>query len=683
MKNILSAGSVKIREEGNRIIAENAYLRVLFDKGTGLLGVEDAKTGRRVLRDAWFEVNGLRSSGGGKAFSVGCGKIDDDLGRGLSLTVEAAAPPAPVLLLKMALYEGKPFLSLAAGLRNTTESDISMKRASVLSGSAFPGFSHAGYQVLNGESDDAFTGISHGISTVSKNNLLALFGGSGNWHSCGMGGLTYRDFAKFFRVTRCMDFLDVDLWEEDPVGRLVEPGEEYLPDDRFYFDPVTADPFRNLEQYGLALRAAQKITLKSPTYLVLNHWYPSQERFGRMEERNSSSGTVLTMEEARRAGLCEYAPVAVRLEPDDYSIPNNQQGWWDDAHFAKYPSGGLTGPCDTLKKWGDAIREKGGACMIYCQSGRRSEDYALAHPGHMLFNDPHAKRSKGGTGWWNDGRGDECWGYDYTDPGFRKHLAQVYAAYRDAGIVGIKFDYPDTNWCYDGGFEDKKATAASAYRAMFRAAREGLGDGADIQGRLGEGDLSAGLITTKRTEPDMVLFPPAVTRSGLKWYKNRVIYNVDTDVKNPLNAVPNNLDGARAMFTMAYVVSGRLELGIYPSALDGERRHALTRVFPFHSAPRSARPADAFCGKKYPQVYDFEVTPAWHEVTFFNTARAGGVARKLGGNLARLFVAARRCRRRHRPERRPGRGFPAAGSPQILLCLRFLERLPGRKISRL
>ena len=616
---------VKVRNEGSAVILENFFLCVAFQKSTGLLQISDPKSGRVLVEDAYFEVNCQSSDEKGTTCSAVCEKQNDEFGEGMRMTVFAVCPGGPERLLRLTLYRSKPFLSLAVGLRNTTRKDIRMKQAAVLCGRAFPGLAFSNYRVLNGETDIGSTQIESSSSVVSRNNLLVLFGESGDWHSCGMGGLSYHDFQKYFRVTKNFDSLDLELSEKDPVGRLVESDEEYLPDDRFYFDPVTADPFRNLEDYGIALRTAQKIDLTNPVDLVLNHWYPSQERFGKMEERNNSAGTLLTMREAVRSGLGDYTQIGIRLEPDDYSFPDNQQGWWDDEHFAKYPSGGLVAPYDTMQKWGDAIAALGGICMLYFQSGRTSKDYARLFPGHMLFNSSHAKRSRGGCGWWNGGKGDECWGYDYTDPGFQKHLADVYTSLRNAGIKGIKFDYPDTAWCYDGGFEDKKATAASAYRCMYQAARAGLGRDADLQDRLGRGDLASGIISTKRTEPDMDrLYPPVVTRSGLKWYKNRVIYYVDTDVKNPLNAMPNNLDGVRAMFTMTYLISGRIELGIYTSALDQDRRHALTRILPFYTAPKSARPADAFCGKKYGQVYDFEIDSAWHEVAFYNTALQQG-----------------------------------------------------------
>lgn len=49
-------------------------------------------------------------------------------------------------------------------------------------------------------------------------------------------------------------------------------------------------------------------------------------------------------------------------------------------------------------------------------------------------------------------------------------------------------------------------------------------------------------------------------------------------------------------------------------------RYDLSRVTPFHAGPRSARPVDLFSGKTCPQVYDFRVDDAWHQLTFYNTA---------------------------------------------------------------
>jgi len=44
----------------------------------------------------------------------------------------------------------------------------------------------------------------------------------------------------------------------------------------------------------------------------------------------------------------------------------------------------------------------------------------------------------------------------------------------------------------------------------------------------------------------------------------------------------------------------------------------LERTFPYTTEPRSARPLDAFIRVGRPRVYDFSVSPEWHQVTLFN-----------------------------------------------------------------
>jgi hypothetical protein len=130
-------------------------------------------------------------------------------------------------------------------------------------------------------------------------------------------------------------------------------------------------------------------------------------------------------------------------------------------------------------------------------------------------------------------------------------------------------------------------------------------------------DVTLGAVASMRTENDTDEMDGAtVTRCGLRWYKNRVLLNQDTDSKN-LARAQTNRDDVRAILTMAYVVSGRLLLANSFAQFSPETFHDLTRTFPFHTTPRSARPVDAFVSDT-PAVYDFEVNPQWHQVTFFN-----------------------------------------------------------------
>ncbi len=186
------------------------------------------------------------------------------------------------------------------------------------------------------------------------------------------------------------------------------------------------------------------------------------------------------------------------------------------------------------------------------------------------------------------------------------------------------FDYPEsTAWAFNGGFEDKYATTAAAYRNMLRLAYEGLGEDSYIDERMiGRGsDLSIGLIASQRVWGDNDLFmPEMVTRSGLRWYKNRVVVNYDLDAKDPLKAKPAyNNDGLKTLMTMCYVVSARFLMARGFYQLSPEQLYIMSRTFPYHALPKSARPVDAFTnGFTVPRIFDYEVNPDWHQLTLYN-----------------------------------------------------------------
>ncbi len=423
------------------------------------------------------------------------------------------------------------------------------------------------------------------------------------------------------------------LYAADPVGRRVDPGTTYRCPDRFYIDATTADPFIALERYGRRVRRAQGVDLSMYDFPTVCLWYAENSRYGGSGAENTTRGAVAEMRRIADSGFLRYSRAAVRLVPDSY-LPNNQQGWWDDAHWqrpVKTHNGSKNGryvePYETSAKWGRAVTALGGIPLTYFQAGFRSEDYAAAFPGHMLFNKTRAWKGApadpGGplfTDWHKTwARNGKLWSYDYTDPGFRRHLRAVYRNLETGGVRGLMFDYPASAWARGGGMEDAHATTAAAYRAIFRIAADGLGPGAYIHERNMERgtDVSIGPVASMRTENDTDRFDGATaTRCGLRWYKNRVLYNQDTDSKN-IARLQDNRDRVRAVLTMAYVTTGRLLLANSFAQFSAETLRDLSRTFPYHTAPRSARPVDAFVSD-VPAVYDFAVDPRWHQVTFFN-----------------------------------------------------------------
>ncbi|HCC70598.1 MAG TPA: hypothetical protein DEQ09_05535 [Bacteroidales bacterium] len=424
------------------------------------------------------------------------------------------------------------------------------------------------------------------------------------------------------------------LFALDPVGKRLDPGDEYMPPDCFYIDVVSTDPLIALEDYGKKVSTAQEIELSMYDFPSVCLWYAEVSIYGGSKAENSTVGAVNEMRLIKESGFLRYSRAAVRLVPDSY-MPDNQQGWWDDEHWQMEETdrdashnGRYVKPYETSEKWGKAVTDLGGIPLTYFQTAYRSEDYAKEFPGHMLFNKTYAWKGEEEdvegeifTDWhktWTR-NGRVVWGYDYTDHDFQEHLTGVYRNLKKGNIRGLMFDYPASGWAKQGGMEDKYSTTAAAYRNIFKYPYEGLGPDAYVHERNMErgSDISIGLVASMRTENDTDLMDSTtVTRCGMRWYKNRVLYNQDTDSKN-IARLQDKKDYVRSVLTMAYVVTGRLLLANSFEQFTPETLWDITRTFPYHAENKSARPVDAFVSAS-PMVYDFEVDPQWHQVTFYN-----------------------------------------------------------------
>lgn len=402
----------------------------------------------------------------------------------------------------------------------------------------------------------------------------------------------------------------------DPVGRLVGPGETYLPDDRFLVDFTTADPFEALERYGQALRRAGGIRPNPYDFPTVCAWYvgifgvpgvgplPAQSRYGIA----ATPGLVEEMRHIAASGFLRYARAAVRLVPDTYAA-DNEQGWWDDEHWARF--GHYLPPYDTSERYAQAVRSLGGLPFTYFQVAHESRDFRRSHPGLLLGKDP--ARS-----------------LDYSNPATQAHMRAVFARLRAAGMAGLMFDYPDDGWLdiARGGLADPKATTASTYRTIFSLAKEGLGPNSWIHERiLGApfSDLTMGAADSQRVVGDTsAIDPGVVSRSGLRWYKNRVVFAYDMDAKDlrvgwkHLGAAVSDRDGRRMLLTMASVAASRLLLATSFRDMDADTLHDLTRTFPYPQSGPAARPVDAFVADGLPRVYDQPIAPGWHVVTLYN-----------------------------------------------------------------
>lgn len=632
---ITVAQAVEVSEDGNRISIENASLRLSYDLKSGTYSGTDIPSGITAFSGAHFTVDetGWRQpKGTTRKWLVT--KIDDEFGKGQKLTIVETPGGGyrPVKALHVSVYDQLPYAILGFSVTNHRPTTARVSRIGILDKAKFlPGKVLTTPQVLRGGAGAERNRVENQLEIEAYNNILATGRIDGNRHSLVIGGLKYRDFLRRIHLDEKKRQLTVTI--EDPQGKRIAPGATYHAVDTVFLDFSTTDPFASLERYGLAMRTANQAQPNPYDFPTLCGWLVSSG-YGEGRHINDSKELVGQMELAVKSGILNYTPVGIRLEPDYYCYSNSgdtQQGWWDDTHWAKYKS--LVPPYETFGKFCGKLRELGGIPFTYFQANMPSNDFAIAHPEWMLNNDisrlhaehrhhmPHVK-------------------FDYTDPGFQAHTLAMWKRLRKQGMQGIKFDYPESAWCQDGGFEDQSHTTTTAYRKVFQLAREGLGGEAYLHERnLGEYgtprlDVTAGIVDLQRVWTDSSHFEPEMaSRIGLRWYKNRSVFGYYPDGKSFKKM---DTDARRTMLSQVGLLSGRLELGTSFGSMKPEEQRDLTRLYPVLKGTQSFRPVDMLVeGRKDPSVYVYRVNPDWSQVILCNNHdRQHSVTVPISGNQA-------------------------------------------------
>jgi len=230
--------------------------------------------------------------------------------------------------------------------------------------------------------------------------------------------------------------------------------------------------------------------------------------------------------------------------------------------------------------------------------------------------------------------------WDCSDKEFQKYMVGVWKRWGGDGLVGIKHDYPQTNWFVKGGFDDPYATSTSVYKKWFELCREGLGPDALIHERnlrrnkgvlfnafMPTLDTCIGVNDLQRVSKDNShIEPEFITKIALRWYKNRVVMNYYPDCKAmTVNRTQDIDDNKRhTILTLLALVSGRLELATPYQMWTPKVKRDVSRVFPVLTTPKSPRPVDMLKGRNVPEVYVYNVNPSWVHVILFNTDNPRG-----------------------------------------------------------
>jgi hypothetical protein len=625
----LEAAPVRIETELEMAKLANDFVSVEFDLGHLAFTIRDSRNGEALLEQAVIET---RMEEGAKLAVHHQEDVSDGMGKGRRLVLALSdyglyryathfrSGLPPQRLFSFTLYEDHPALVLGFGLATPNYYSMRLRDATVLGGGRlFGGKSIGNLQTLNGSAGMDVTLVANELDRISCNSLMLTGMVDGKRRSAVWGGLGNSAFAKIATLKKGVP----GLVAEDPIGVLVDEGENFLSGDTFYLDLTGSDPFEALEGYGKAMRAANNASPHVYESPILCGW--SVSNISKLPNVNNSAMLVQEADFANACGMTKYTKPMLRLEPDKYHF-DTEQGWWDDEHLRTFKH--LVPPYETFASWCAALEERGCFGYTYMQLGMPSDDFVRAHSDWMLFNDASEvdRRAPGFENKRNKHNHHQPYvTYDYTDEGFSKHFVKVWSDIRKAGVRGVKVDYPATAWRPEGGFDDRYASTNSAYRRAFELLRQAMGkDGLIDERNLGESgrpclDVTAGVVDTQRTWGDGNTFEPEmVSRSGLRWYKNRTVFNYYSDTKAVHGLAAESL---QALITLNFITSGRLDLATSYSLFTPEITRIVSRSYPHYPDAISARPLDAFTGVLDPQVYELELTPDWRQVSFYNTGK--------------------------------------------------------------
>lgn len=592
----------------------NSFYRIEIFEQSGQFSVYDRKHGTTVVSNAYFSVNGL-SSREDIGFTVELSDFTDAVGTGRSATITGER-----LMLRLHLYDEHGGIALQAGFRNVGTESVQVREAYPLhtDGTAdcwctMPFVGRGTCTMLTGEGGFSYARVLPFGSCISP-NLLALHKTDGEQYaSMVAAALTTYEFQTEVHLQvgpRMVKRFGLALRQFDATGKRVDAGGVFW-GDWVYFDTAVSDTFLSMETYARRMARMMDVRLNNYNdYVSVCLWYVFAFSCGD-RSANTSTGAIDEARAMIKSGITKYAPPLVRLVPDEYVNPNEQL-WWDEPHWQRYDH--LRAPYETLAKWIDAMHAIGAEGGLYMQPTFRSDDYCALYPEQMLF-------------------GDSSNAADYTDRAFIDHMREVYTRIRNAGVRAVFYDYTqltrgdihsDINALLQpGGFDDPYATNVSAYRNIFRIAKQTAGPDLMITENTwnysGQ-ELATGVIDAQRSRMDTVGMNTGVIKSGARqWYRNRVTKLIDPDVKN---FTINDRDIRRSEITLMGLLFGKTMLGSSITRYNAEAIRDIGRIFPFPNQGVSARPVDLFATGGEPTAFDYPLPDGAHLLALLNQTHA-------------------------------------------------------------
>ena len=287
-----TAGSVTI---ANRMVS------LTFDLTRGVYSVKNIPKNISTISNAYFQAEGLYSTDSTGIIEWSYKDVQDVFGKGGSLRIRKKYDGYSDMVWIATVYDDKDFVVFRMGIVNDSEIPFRLSAFFPLKtkGSCKGMGIQENFAVLNGNSGGNKTYVSESDNVTCFNNVLIRFGDPEDPKIIVAGGLTYNEFEKFCKVLRYPDSLGIQLFSEDPVGKLIDPGASWEGNEQFYLCINNSNPFEALEKYGLAIREAQQIKLNYYDFPTECLWYasvyakdPARPKF------NDSRGAVDEMDNA-------------------------------------------------------------------------------------------------------------------------------------------------------------------------------------------------------------------------------------------------------------------------------------------------------------------------------------------------------------------------------------------------
>lgn len=626
----------------NKATIENSKVAIEFNLKTGTYSGVDKKDNTIMFKDATFLLDPGQKTWRIPKQTIRAEEIVDSDGKQMRVWFLPEESYDPQRFLDFSIQENSPVVVIGWGVKNTFAYEIRVRQADVLfQGKLFEEQQITTPKALRGGAGSEPNFVENTWKIKTYNSAMLTYNDAASNNSrrtIVVGGLKYAEFLRELEIhegekkgTAVGDYQYIGIQPyitlsiSDPQGKRIPPNETWTAKDNYFVDFTTTNPFESLENYGRELAKANNANPNRYNFPTLCGWAVSNLGQGVGKEINNSPGLVEQMEMAKNKGLNKYTSLAVRLEPDYYCYNdqgNTQQGWWDDEHWSKY--GSLKYPYETFSKFSNAIREKGGQVFTYFQGSMPSNDFAIMHPDWMLNDDISLIHT-------DHFHQAPLVRYDFTNPEFQQYVLKMWTRLRDDGVIGIKFDYPETAWARNGGFDDKTYTTVSAYRKLFALCRDGMGKDAFIHERnLGARsyknapvprlDCTVGIVDIQRSWTDASHFEPEMaSRIGLRWYKQGVAFRYYPDSKSFYSKGKElSSKDRRTFLTLVGLLSGRLELATGIGNMTDEMIFDLTRLYPVLPNGKSFRPVDFLLEKKHPEIYVYDVNDSWKQVILIN-----------------------------------------------------------------